>query len=144
VKKIILILSIACSLVISCSSFIPDEDVERLKVYESEKDVYQDYILLEDVKKNEYALEKGAKVRIIIAAGDDSIKVYAYRADEDVLKAHRVLILHLFDTDFPDEIFSLDFFNKELAKVIRRAGAEEDAVKDDKKSKKKTGKKNNK
>lgn len=133
-------LSIACSLIISCSSFIPEDDVEKLKFYESDQNVYHDYIMLKDVKINEFTLEKGTRVRIVISAGDEWVKVYAYKADEDVLKSNRILILHLFDTDFPENKFSREFFDKELALVIQKAGAGSNTERKEKKPVKKKGK----
>lgn len=111
-----------------------DDDVEKLKVYESANGISQDYILLQDVERNNMTLAKGERVRIIIVTNDEWIKVYAYKASDDILKSVRFLILHMFNDDFPESKFDREKFDVELAKIVAKAGTFDDKdIKEDKK-----------
>lgn len=127
----------------ACSTFIPDEEADKLKVYESVNGSFQDYILLEEVDRNDLVLKKGERVRVIIITDDECVKVYAYRASDDILKSVRFLILHMFNDDFPDGKFNREKFDQELGKIVAKAGAskEKDASADKKKPEKKEKKK---
>lgn len=118
-----------------CSTFVPDEEAEKLKVYESVNGSYQDYILLVEVDRNDLVLNKGERVRIIIVSGDEWIKVYAYRANEDLLKSMRFLILQMFNDDFPDKKFDREKFDQELGKIVEKAGIRGSTDKTDEKKK---------
>jgi type II secretion system-associated lipoprotein len=73
-KKTIIAFTICILFTVGCSTFIPDEDVERLSVkYQS-----GDYILLQDVTRNDLTLAKGTVVKLIFVAGDEWVKIYAY------------------------------------------------------------------
>lgn len=123
----------------SCSSFIPDDEFERLRLYEAENETFNDYILLQDITVNEVTLTKGTRVRIVLATGDDWVKVYAYRAEEDLLKSSRTLVLLMFDDEFTDKKFSREKFDQELAKFITKADMirMDDVIKQEKKQSKK-------
>ncbi|HPS56934.1 MAG TPA: hypothetical protein PK514_02410 [Spirochaetota bacterium] len=126
-KKILLFFAVTQGLIITaCSTFIPDEDADKLKMYESVNGSYQEYILLEDVDRNDLVLEKGERVKIIIVTGDEWVKVYAYRANDDLLKSVRFLILQMFTDDFPDNKFNREKFDLELGKIVVKAGASVD------------------
>ncbi|HRU65138.1 MAG TPA: type II secretion system-associated lipoprotein [Spirochaetota bacterium] len=114
-RKIIFLLLISfLSFVSACSTFIPEEDVDSLN-----KRYSGDYILLQDVTINELSLPKGTVVKLIIVGGDEWVKVYAYNAKEDLLLAHRFLILYMFEDDFPDKEFNVDLLDKELANIVK-------------------------
>ncbi|HOK01988.1 MAG TPA: type II secretion system-associated lipoprotein [Spirochaetota bacterium] len=113
-KIIFLILISFLSFVSACSTFIPEEDVDSLN-----KRYSGDYILLQDVTINELSLPKGTVVKLIIVGGDEWVKVYAYNAKEDLLLAHRFLILYMFEDDFPDKEFNVDLLDKELANIVK-------------------------
>jgi len=74
---------------------------------------------LQDVTINELSLPKGTVVKLIIVGGDEWVKVYAYNAKEDLLLAHRFLILYMFEDDFPDKEFNVDLLDKELANIVK-------------------------
>ena len=123
-KKILLFFTLIQLLVVSsCSSFIADEEVQKLKVYESDNGSYQEYVLLEETVRNGMVLAKGERVRILIVTDDEWIKVYAYRSSEDLLKSVRFLVLHMFKDDFPDSKFDREKFDLELGKIVAKAGA---------------------
>jgi type II secretion system-associated lipoprotein len=107
-----------CLLIPACSS-ISTKDLERF----SELEGYT-YVMRKDITVNERTLAKNQLVKIIIARGDDNVKVYAYPASVDVLKADRVLLLYLFDDDFPEadssDGFDFDFFLKTINELITR------------------------
>jgi len=139
-KYFYLLLLFALAAGVSCSTFIPDEQADMLRAYETGNGSASEYRMLQEVTVNDITLEKGKRVKIIIVAGDDWVKVYAYRAEEDLLKSIRVLILHMFDTDFPDKKFDRVLFEEALFKVIVKAGAD-DEEKDKKKPVRKKRKK---
>ncbi len=98
----------------SCATFIKDEELPLLKAYEETI-----YILKKDVRRNDYILKKGQKVKIFIRIGDESIKVYCYPSEEDFLKSERILILYIFNEDFENEVFDIAFFEENLNNVIQ-------------------------
>ena len=123
-KKILLFFTLIQLLVVSsCSSFIADEEVQKLKVYESDNGSYQEYVLLEETVRNGMVLAKGERVRILIVTDDEWIKVYAYRSSEDLLKSVRFLVLHMFNDDFPDSKFDREKYDLKLGKIVAKAGA---------------------
>lgn len=135
-KRILLFFALISFLVITaCSSFIADEDIDKLKVYESANGSSQDYILLEEVERNDLVLEKGERVRIIIVTDDEWIKVYAYKASDDLLKSVRFLVLQMFNDDFPDSKFDREKFDLELGKIVAKAGDSADSSKSGEKKK---------
>ena len=50
--------------------------------------------------------------------GGDFLKVYAYSASVDFLKADRVLILFLLDDDFQDKVFDKRYFEERLYRLV--------------------------
>src|SRR6056297_1686986 len=97
------------SLVISCATFITDEQVSSLDKYED--GVYR---MKQDMTVNDMTLNKGEKVKLMVMAEEDAVKVYAYRADVSYLQSERVLILYMFDVDFGEGIFDRENFHKSL------------------------------
>ncbi len=102
------------SFLVSCDSFIKKEDEPGIK--EFEKDVYS---LNEDIGNEDHSIKKGEKVKIFIVENDDFIKVYCYEAGSDFLKSERILILYLFNDDFPAKTFSIDLFKEKLFEKVR-------------------------
>ncbi len=97
----------------SCGSFIKKTDIPQLKEYEK-----KEYTLKQDVSQAEVALKKGQRVRLHVITGDDMVKVYCFAADLDILKADRVLILYLFEDDFPKKELDLKFFEEKLFAIV--------------------------
>ena len=120
-KKIIPLLFLSALLLfaVSCSTFVKENEAEKLVKFEKTDDQFIDYILLNDVKTGDHLIKKGEKVRIIITVGGDWIKVYVYRADEDRLLSRRNLALYLFEDDFPDKKYSPDFLREKIYEVVR-------------------------
>lgn len=94
----------------SCSSFIKKEELPLLREYEK-----NEYVMKQDIKHGEFVAAKGQAVKLIVATGSEYIKVYAYPSDKEMLKADRVLILYLFEEDFPDGRFNAKFLEEKLA-----------------------------
>lgn len=114
-NKLLLIILSGVFLCAGCSSFVPDEDVERLTLkYQS-----GDYILLQDVTRNDVTLTKGTIVKLIFVAGDEWAKIYAFDKKEELLSSKRQLLIYMFEDDFPDEEFNNELFETELSKVAR-------------------------
>ena len=109
-------LSVLCVLVLSCSSFATKKDDAMLKELEQ-----YTYVMLKDVNVEQKSLAKKQAVKIMIAKGDDSIKVYAYSASVDVLKSERLLILYMFADDFPGEKFDYEVFSRNLNEFMVRS-----------------------
>ncbi len=120
-KKINSVLSLFILLffALSCSSFVKEKEAEKLISYERSGDQFIDYILLQDVQVGDHLIKKGEKVRIIITVGGDWIKVYVYRAEEDLLLSRRNLALYLFEDDFPDKKYDPDFLRGKIHEVVR-------------------------
>lgn len=98
-----------------CSTFVSDEDVEKLTVkYQS-----GDYILLEDITRNDITLAKGTIVKLTFVAGDEWVKIYAYDKKEELLTSRRQLLIYMFEDEFPEEEFNPELLETELVKVAK-------------------------
>ena len=116
-------------LCLSCDSFfIEKSSVDALKA--NEKKVY---VLKKDIDVEGKKLKKGEEVRIVVSGGKEWIKVHAFPASANELKADRVLILYLFDDDFEKKKFNVDYFNEQLNGIVAVRG---DAATVEKKKKK--------
>ncbi len=120
-KPLLLAFFVFC-FTLSCSTLIKDKEAEKLRSYERAGDQFIDYILLQDIEAGNYLIKKGERVRILITAGGSWIKVYVYRADEDLLLSTRVLALYLFEDDFPDKKYDPVLFKEKLHEVVKPAG----------------------
>lgn len=101
------------TLIISCATFINDEQAGSLDSYED--GVYR---MKQDVSVNNLNLKKGEKVRLMVIAEEDAVKVYAYNADMSYLQAERVLILYMFDADFKEGVFDKSYFHSKLMEIV--------------------------
>lgn len=118
-----------------CSSFVPDDDAERLAL----KYRTGEYILLEDITRNDVTLAKGTVVKLTFVAGDDWVKIYAYDKKEELLTSRRQLLIYMFEDDFPDEEFKPELLENELSKIAKAVDSStDDFRKGDNKSGKKT------
>ncbi len=97
----------------ACASFVTKTEETLLK--EKEKNVY---ILKKDIDLETRKLKKGDAVRILIAAGRDWLKVYAYPIGKEKLKAERYLLIYLFEEEFENKKFNLDLFNEKLSAMV--------------------------
>ena len=131
-----IIILIGSMLITGCSSFVPDDDTEKITLK------YQagEYVLLEDLNRNNVIFSKGSIVKLLVVTGDEWVKIYAYNSDEELLSSTRFLLLYLFEGDFPDEEFSQEVLDAELLKVVRPKGASDQSVKESKNDKKKVKK----
>ncbi len=114
-KYIHVILTILISALSACSTFIPDEENDRLKLINQSGE----YILLDKIDRNGIILEKNTVVGLVILTSDEWIKVYAFKSADGLLAANRLLILYMFDSDFPEKKFDRILFNKELEKLVK-------------------------
>lgn len=103
----------------SCSTFVKDKEADKLRSLERTGDQFIDYRLIRDVEAGNDSIKKGEKVRIVINVSGDWIKVYVYRAEEELLLSRRVLALYLFEDDFPDETYNPGFFREKLYEVVK-------------------------
>ena len=108
-----LIITFICLFIASCSSFVKKEEQELLKQYEASA-----YTMQKDVTIGQNVLPRNTKVRLLILSGD-WIKVYALRYDDDILQQRRMLLLYLFQDDFPNGKFDVDVFQEKLYEVAR-------------------------
>lgn len=103
-------------LLAGCSSFIKEEQVERVKQYE-----YYIFTLKQDlVIENEVRLTSETDVRLYFITSNDFIKVYAYPADKTYLKTDHSLLLYLFEEDFTDENFDQATFDEKLFALVQK------------------------
>ncbi|MFC1668807.1 hypothetical protein ACFL20_00320 [Spirochaetota bacterium] len=127
-KRVYVVFCIAVFFLSYCSTFVDKEFKPEIKKLENDS-----YIVKKHVSIGGLRLSKNQKIKIIVVGGDEWVKVYGYGYDENVLKAKRVLILYLFESDFKDDIFNLVTFKEKLFQIISK----EDEIK-------KSGKKNKK
>lgn len=115
-QKIGSFLFIAALLLSGCSTFIPDEDSEQISLK------YQagEYVLLQDLNRNNVIIPKNTALKLIVLTSDDWIKVYAYNSSEEILASNRFLLLYLFQEDFPEEKFSQEYLDAELLKIVKQ------------------------
>jgi type II secretion system-associated lipoprotein len=134
------IILIGSLLFAGCSSFIKDEDSDSITLK------YQagEYVLLQDINRNNVIFPKNSQVKLIVLTGDDWIKIYAYNSSEELLVSNRFLLLYMFEEDFPEKKFSQDYLNAELLKIVRPKGSADKAVKETKKTSNKVLKKETK
>jgi len=109
----------------SCASFITKPEEKLLM--EKENNVY---ILKKDIDIESKKLKKGDEVRIIIKTGRDWLKVYAYPAGVEKLKAQRYLLVYLFEDEFFNKQFNFELFNEKFNAV---AGLKDETAPHDKK-----------
>ncbi|OHD66500.1 MAG: hypothetical protein A2176_03940 [Spirochaetes bacterium RBG_13_51_14] len=80
------------------------------------------YILKKDVEIEDRKLKKGDEVKIKVAVGSTWVKIHAYPARADDLKADYLLILYLFDDDFTSKKFNRTLFDERLNAVVTEKG----------------------
>jgi type II secretion system-associated lipoprotein len=112
-RKIIAALPAFLFMMAACDLFVNKADIDLLK--EKEKKIY---ILKKDIDIEGKKLKKGDPVRIVIVPAREWIKVLAYPAKANDLKADRLLILYLFDDDFQQKQFNLKAFEEQLNAVV--------------------------
>ena len=117
-KYLRIFLVIGLMLFSACSSFMKDEDADRITVKYQEGE----YILINDLTRNNVTIPKNTAVKLLVETSSDWIKIYAYDSKEELLKSTRLLLLYLFDTDFPDEKFNQEYFDSEVNKLVRLKG----------------------
>jgi type II secretion system-associated lipoprotein len=101
----------------ACDEFISKADADLLK--EKEKKIYT---LKKDIDIDGKKLKKGDAVKIVITGVKEWVKVHAYPAQYDSLKADRYLILYLFSDDFEKKKFNLKFFEEQMDAVAAPRG----------------------
>lgn len=106
---------VACT---NLQGFVADDAFQALKEKEG-----LTYVLKKDVRVNERSLKKGREIRLVFAVGSDWIKVLGYPAEVPRLKADLVLLLYLFEEDFPGGKFDMTVFMKKLDQIVARKGA---------------------
>lgn len=116
-KKILAFVAACAVMLTACDEFISKSDADLLK--EKEK---KTYIIKKEIDIDGRKLARGERVKIVITGVREWIKVHAYPAREDALKAERYLILYLFAEDFPDRRFTMHYFDEQLDAVAAAAG----------------------
>lgn len=112
-RKIIAALPAFLFMMVACDIFVNKADIDLLK--EKEKKIY---FLKKDIDIEGKKLKKGEPVRIVIVTAKEWIKVLAYPAKANDLKADRLLILYLFDDDFQQKQFKMNAFEEQLNAVV--------------------------
>lgn len=104
-----------CCILLACKSFYSKEDESMFANVESGT-----YSMLKDVTVEGRSLKRGQKVKLITVHDEEAIKVYAYSAEENVLKAERVIILYMFADEFSKQFNSQIFLQRLREIVVRR------------------------
>ena len=101
----------------SCSArFVNKIELTQLK--EKYNGIYQ-ILKPVDIGNNQKA-KTGEKVKLYFMATSESVKVYAYPNKETRETALGHNILYLFEDDFPDIKWSLQFFEEKLKKIVKK------------------------
>jgi type II secretion system-associated lipoprotein len=112
-RRFVAALPVFVFMITACDIFIKKAEIDVLK--EKEKKIY---ILKKDIDIEGKKLKKGEPVRIVIVPGKEWIKVLAYPAKVNDLKAERLLILYLFDDNFQQKKFDMNAFDEQLNTVV--------------------------
>ncbi|HPB82816.1 MAG TPA: hypothetical protein PK200_12335 [Spirochaetota bacterium] len=104
----------ALLLLFSCTTFLLEENIENLKKLENSTYTLKQEVLIDNKK-----IEKGQRVKLHIKTNDNSVRVYAYPADTDFLKSHRLLVLQMFDADFKNDQFDKKVFSEKLFNIVQ-------------------------
>jgi type II secretion system-associated lipoprotein len=101
---------------ISCASFIKEDEAQALK--ELERDAYT--LQKDIVIAGAVVLKKGDPVKVLVVNSPKSawIKVYAYPFDKDPLTAPRYLALFLFEDDFQNKMYARDAFDQKFGEFF--------------------------
>ncbi|MCL1833588.1 MAG: type II secretion system-associated lipoprotein [Leptospirales bacterium] len=119
-KYFMIVFVIGLLFILGCSTFIRDEDANKITLKYQEGE----YLLLEDLTRNNITIPKNRAVKLLVETSSDWIKVYAYDSREELLKSTRVLLIYLFDSDFPNEKFNNELFDSEISKIVRPKGVD--------------------
>jgi len=109
------ILVLVLSVMTGCSSFIIPGDADSLKPLE--RGTYQ--IKKDIINNGIFAIEANTVVRLIVEVKDSWVKVYAYKAGEDLLFADRYLVIYLFEDDFSKKKFNKQEFDQKFDEVLK-------------------------
>ncbi len=114
--KNLLIVLLFFVLLTGCKSFITEEQIEALKVYEP-----YTYTLKDDIAVNgTVRLKKGTDVKIYLIGTEDFVKVYAYPVEHSFLKSRRSLLIYVFEDDFENKKYTETQFEEKMSKIIER------------------------
>jgi type II secretion system-associated lipoprotein len=116
-KRFFIVMLVSPFLFAGCDIFLKRAELDVLKQKENRV-----YALRKDIDIDGKKLRKGEDVRIVINSGGDWVKVHAYPARADELKADRILILYLFSDDFKGKKFDPAYFYERLNEVIGERG----------------------
>jgi len=135
-KRLLAISLMAGFLYTGCSSFMKDEEVDRVKLK------YQagNYLLLQDVVRNDATLAKGTVVKLKVVRSKEWIKFYAYDTKEQLLSSNRFILLFMFEDDFTGKKYNQESVDKELAKLVKPLDSDELSKLESKKTEKKVKK----
>ena len=70
---------------------------------------------------NKDEIKAGTRVKLFFTSNSESVKVYAFKFNVPREQAIGKNILYLFETDFPDEEYDRQLFEKKLAALVRRS-----------------------
>ncbi len=117
-KRIIAAIAASLLIVPACDVFVPGNDMSALRERENRL-----YVMKNDLEIDGKKLKKGEDVRIKITTGSDWIKVHAFPARADELKAEYLLLLFVFDDEFEKNKYNAGYFNERLAALVADRGA---------------------
>lgn len=117
-KRILLAITASLLLVPACDVFVPGKDLGALREREN-----RIYVLKNDMEIDGKRMKKGEEIRIKITTGSDWIKVHAFPARTDELKAEYLLLLFVFDDEFEKNKYNAGYFNERLGALVADRGA---------------------
>lgn len=121
-RKFQVVAIVLCTMVafIASCAFLPRKDRRAIMDLETGRYVMQTDLTVNAERHAE--LKKGDEVTLKVLTGSDWIKIYGYNAAIDPLLAPQVLLLYMFSTDFPNEKFSMPFFQDAFDRTIKKKG----------------------
>ena len=113
----ILLIGISVSSIMCSGRFVKKDEIQYL-----EKKYAKEYVTKQkiDIGNNQF-MKSGMKVLLFFSSGSESVKVYAYPANQPREEAQGKNILYLFETDFPDEKYKREIFEEKLAALVEEA-----------------------
>lgn len=100
------------ALAVSCSHFFTVQSKAELSEFEKKT-----LVIANDIKVNQDVLVKGQKIKIKIFTGSDWVKIRGYDANKDPLQAKQVLLIYMFEDEFPEKKFSMEFLAQRLGDI---------------------------
>jgi len=107
-----LVIIVSVALAVSCAHFFTVESKAQLGEFEKKT-----FVIKNDIKVDQDVFIKGQKIKVKVFTGSDWVKIRGYNADKDPLRAKQVLLIFMFEDEFPGKKFNMDYFTQRLSDI---------------------------